>query len=355
MKSKITLGILAAAAALLSAPELIAQTCVGPQPTICTRSCWSARSPNCTLYTMSALTRAIIHHTAAASDWDTTSIDTSKPKMRSIQNYHMDTQGWCDIGYHFVVDKLGNIFEGRSGSMSILRRGIHDACNNNSFGFTLMGYCHSPYNHNPDSNCRGKIYATIAWRMPGGWSPYGSGTYCSKTVGTLDGHRKVTATACPGDVFFNNYIGSSYTSGDARTGVASRRACSSSTSVIVDNSDSGFSVTGTWATGTSSTDKYGTDYRYHSTAAVSEPAQWLASVSGTRNVAAWWAQGSNRSATAAYHVYHSGGTTIVTVNQQANGGKWNSLGNFDMTTGKVLLSVWTATGYIVVADAIKWQ
>jgi hypothetical protein len=127
------------------------------------------------------------------------------------------------------------------------------------------------------------------------------------------------------------------------------------TSVIVDNSNAGFSVTGTWATGSSSTDKYGADYRYHSTAAVSQPAQWLASVSGTKNVAAWWAQGSNRSATAAYHVYHSGGTTVVNVNQQINGGKWNSLGNFSMTTGKVLLSVWTATGYIVVADAIKWQ
>jgi len=127
------------------------------------------------------------------------------------------------------------------------------------------------------------------------------------------------------------------------------------TGVTVDNSNAGFSVTGTWATGSSSTDKYGADYRYHSTAAVSEPAQWLAGVSGTKTVSAWWAQGSNRSATAAYHVYHSGGTTVVNVNQQANGGKWNSLGSFSMTTGKVLLSVWTATGYIVVADAIKWQ
>lgn len=128
------------------------------------------------------------------------------------------------------------------------------------------------------------------------------------------------------------------------------------TSVIVDNSSAGFSVTGTsWASGSSSTDKYGSDYRYHSTAPVSEPAQWLATVSGTKNVAAWWPQGSNRSATASYHVFHSGGTSVVAVNQQANGGKWNSLGSWGMTTGKVQLSCWTATGYIVVADAIRWQ
>ena len=35
--------------------------------------------------------------------------------------------------------------------------------------------------------------------MPSGWSPHGSGTYCGNSVGTLDGHYKVKATACPGD------------------------------------------------------------------------------------------------------------------------------------------------------------
>jgi hypothetical protein len=130
-------------------------------------------------------------------------------------------------------------------------------------------------------------------------------------------------------------------------------------SVIVDNSSAGFSVTGSWAAGSSSTDKYGADYRYHSTAAVSEPAQWTANLGTTKSygVSAWWPQGSNRSTTAAYHVYHSAGTTVVNVNQQANGGKWNLLGNFNLNAGsnKVLLSCWTATGFIVVADAIKWQ
>src|SRR5687768_1260737 len=67
------------------------------------------------------------------------------------------------------------------------------------------------------------------------------------------------------------------------------------TAVTVDNTSAGFSVVGTWATASSSTDKYGADYRYHSTAAVSEPATWTAGVSGTKSVYAWWPQGSNRS------------------------------------------------------------
>jgi uncharacterized protein affecting Mg2+/Co2+ transport len=128
--------------------------------------------------------------------------------------------------------------------------------------------------------------------------------------------------------------------------------------VIVDNADAGFSVTGSWATGSSSTDKYGADYRYHSTVALSEPAQWLATVSGgAHTVYAWWPQGANRHANAAYTVYHSAGSTVVNVNQQVGGGQWNSLGSFSLNSGsnKVLLSCWNSTGYIVVADAIKWQ
>jgi GH25 family lysozyme M1 (1,4-beta-N-acetylmuramidase) len=136
-------------------------------------------------------------------------------------------------------------------------------------------------------------------------------------------------------------------------------AATAGSSVIVDNSNAGFTVTGTaWSTGSSSTDKYGADYRYHSTTPVSEPAQFLANVSaGAHDVAAWWTQGANRSTTASYVVAHSAGTTTVVVNQQINGGKWNSLGNFNFAGGNttVKLSCWTTTGFIVVADGVKWQ
>ncbi|MFN7141550.1 MAG: N-acetylmuramoyl-L-alanine amidase, partial [Limisphaerales bacterium] len=154
---------------------------------------------------MSTLNRAIIHHTAAAGDF-TTDYESGKAKVRGVQNYHMDSNGWCDIGYHFLVNAAGHIYEGRSGSMSSLPRGTHDGNNSNSFGFTLLGYFHSPHNQSPPSVMRARLYDVIAWRMPSAWSPYGSGSYNSTTVGYLDGHRMVKSTACPGDIVYNNYI-----------------------------------------------------------------------------------------------------------------------------------------------------
>ncbi len=458
-----------AVATLGISASLFAQTTPGPQPTICSRSCWGARAAS-GCQTMSALTRVIVHHTAGASQWNSTGLSDSAAMVRSLQNYNLDVNGYCDIEYHWMIDKHGNIFEARYGGLSgALIRGAHDGNNSNSHGASLMGYFHSPYNHVAPTVMLNQLYDLIAWRMPSGWSPYGSGTYNSKTVGFLDGHRKVKATACPGDNIHPNLITENYSGGTMRNAVAQRRTpsvnnasfvskshpssvtagasfsasitmknngskvwydvtnhklgsqspqdntrwglhrvavagtinpnqnhtftfnCTApatpgtyafdwkmvedgvewfgatavgsisvvSGSVIVDNNSSGFAASSSWIAATSSADKYGADYRYRSTQAVSDNAVWTGNLpsSKTYNVYAWWPQGSNRSQTAAYHVVHAGGTTVVTVNQQANGGKWNLLGNWSMSAGnnQVKLSCWTTTGFIVVADAIQWQ
>ena len=212
-------------AALIGAAVFVSGAFAGqaPQPSgICTRSCWAARAPKCGISQMTALTRATIHHTANAGDYNTTSQATSAANVRSVQNYHMDVNGWCDIGYHFLVDKLGYIFEGRSGSMSSLPRGAHDSVNADSFGFNLMGYYHSPYNNDPTGVSRDALYKTIAWRMPSAWSPYGGSTYGGvANVGKLCGHRNATSTACPGDTFYNPYITGNLNGGEARDRVNS--------------------------------------------------------------------------------------------------------------------------------------
>jgi len=130
------------------------------------------------------------------------------------------------------------------------------------------------------------------------------------------------------------------------------------TGTIVDNSSAGFSCSANWATASSSTDKYGADYRYHSTQAVSDQATWTASVSaGSHTVYVWYPEGSNRSTTAAYAISTSAGTSTVTVNQQITGGQWVNQGAFTMNAGAntIKLSCWTGTGFVVVADAVKWQ
>lgn len=129
------------------------------------------------------------------------------------------------------------------------------------------------------------------------------------------------------------------------------------TSIIIDNTNGGFTASANWSTGTSATDKYGTNYRYRSTAAISDMASWkfTPSASGTWVLSAWWSAGTNRSATAPFKL--TDGAT-ATVNQQANGGKWNTLGSKSLTSGvqyTVSLSCWTTSGYIVLADAVKAQ
>lgn len=147
------------------------------------------------------------------------------------------------------------------------------------------------------------------------------------------------------------------------SGLEANWLCTGSTGggggVTVDNSNAGFSVTGTWNTGTSATDKFGADYRFHNTQSVSEPATWTANLGSTKtySVSAWWSQGANRSSTAPYVVYHSSGSTTVSKNQQSNGGSWQLLGSWNMNAGsnQVRLSCWTTTGFVVIADAVKWE
>lgn len=129
--------------------------------------------------------------------------------------------------------------------------------------------------------------------------------------------------------------------------------------IIIDNTSGSFYASGNWATGTSSTDKYGSNYRFRSTAAVSDPARWTPNIpsAGNWKVYAWWPAGTNRSPSAPYIVTSTGGNTTVKVNQQVNGGTWNYLGTFSLGAGTgypTSLSCWTGTGYVVMADAIKW-
>jgi len=74
-------------------------------------------------------------------------------------------------------------------------------------------------------------------------------------------------------------------------------------------------------------------------------------------VAAWWTAAGDRAPSAPFVMFNASGTNLGTVNanQQINGGKWNSLGTFNFTAGwnKVVLSRWTASGNVVVADAVR--
>ncbi|WAR05966.1 PGSC2-like protein, partial [Mya arenaria] len=78
---------------------------------IVTRSQWGAR-PAKTHSTMHVpVNEFFIHHTETPACTDMTACKT---RVRSIQNYHMDSNGWSDIGYSFLVGEDGNVYEGRA-------------------------------------------------------------------------------------------------------------------------------------------------------------------------------------------------------------------------------------------------
>lgn len=124
--------------------------------------------------------------------------------------------------------------------------------------------------------------------------------------------------------------------------------------IIIDNTSAAFSASANWATSTYSSDKYGADYRWRSTTAISDQAVWTITIPTADNyqVYVWWSEGTNRSAVAPFKV--NDGTSIP-MNQQTGGGQWNSLGTFSMAAGTntVKLSCWAPSGYVVVADAVR--
>jgi hypothetical protein len=111
-----------------------------PMPSYITRSGWGcAQGDTSTTWRPSYRDAWIwcIHHTAGstATPSDPASV------MRSIWNYHTFTNGWGDIGYQFVLDHLGNIYQGRAnGNLSALDAiGAHVGGHNTGcVGMSLM-------------------------------------------------------------------------------------------------------------------------------------------------------------------------------------------------------------------------
>ena len=78
----------------------------------------------------------IVHHTAESLAG--TAKKTGVERMRAIYEYHAVSRGWGDIGYNFVIDPEGNIYEGRAGGPYVA--GAHTFCNNvGTIGISLMG------------------------------------------------------------------------------------------------------------------------------------------------------------------------------------------------------------------------
>jgi N-acetyl-anhydromuramyl-L-alanine amidase AmpD len=125
-----------------------------------------------------------------------------------------------------------------------------------------------------------------------------------------------------------------------------------------DSTKASVQASANWAVGANA-GYYGNNYYTAPTAAVSDPFvfSFYMAAAGTRTIDAWWVAASNRSTTAPFVIIDANGNNLgtVSVNQQLNGGQWNTLGTWSFPAGwnKVQLSRWTTSGFYVVADAIQ--
>jgi hypothetical protein len=152
-----------------------------------------------------ALRFAIVHHTAGSNSY---SRAQSPAIVRAIEIYHVLGNGWNDIGYNFLVDKYGRIFEGRYGGIDRNVVGAHaQGFNTGSVGVALMGTYTS---RAPSAAALRSLEALLAWRLDlAHVNPRGSLTYLSGGnprfgprvpvfLRTIAGHRDTGFTTCPG-------------------------------------------------------------------------------------------------------------------------------------------------------------
>jgi tetratricopeptide (TPR) repeat protein len=100
------------------------------------RQSWNARAPRPNIEPMGHVDKITIHHTGGEDFWSGSASDAAA-EIRKIQRYHQNDQGWADIGYHYIVDRSGAIWQGRR----IRYQGAHarGSANNGNIGIVLLG------------------------------------------------------------------------------------------------------------------------------------------------------------------------------------------------------------------------
>lgn len=183
-----------------------------PKPAIITRAQWGAdeslRTYNSGCGTpeyASSLRGGILNHTAGSNDY---APSDSAAIVRAYYAYHVKANGWCDLGYNFLVDKYGQIFEGRFGGVDKPVIGAHAmGFNTGTVGISLIGNYETATPTAAAMEALAKIFAyrfspnrldpkAMTTFVSGGADKYPQGS--TATVPTLLAHRDVNYTACPG-------------------------------------------------------------------------------------------------------------------------------------------------------------
>jgi len=133
----------------------------------------------------------VIHHTASVNN-----LDDPKTAIRNIQYYHAVKRGWGDIGYNYVIDPKGNIYEGRRGGEKV-EGGHAIPVNRTSIGISVMG------NFQTQAVPKEVIESIVKLsRVKAEMYNLDANTqviYKNNAYEVLQGHRDNSPTACPGE------------------------------------------------------------------------------------------------------------------------------------------------------------
>ncbi|WNI16803.1 N-acetylmuramoyl-L-alanine amidase [Actinacidiphila sp. ITFR-21] len=184
------------------------------RPVVIGRAAWHADEkavPRKPLYDDSV--RAVfIHHTDNPNDYDCAA---DVPAMlQAMEDRHIHDLKWDDLGYNFVVDRCGHIYEGRAGGVDRAVRGAHaEGFNAHTVGIAALG-SFGPGQRVPHAMLQA-IAAIAAWKLAPGEDPGGRVRLVSsnsesrfpkgKTVelNVVSGHRDVFETTCPGEALYD--------------------------------------------------------------------------------------------------------------------------------------------------------
>jgi hypothetical protein len=190
------------------------------QPTVISRAGWNADSAYLNWAPQFYPTKKfIVHHTADNISTNGTQEYYAK-LVRSIYYYHAVTQGWGDIAYNFLIDPLGNIYEGRYSDNDNNSLGGEDIYGNGVTGGHASGYNTGTVgiavlgtytNQDISAAARASLEKLLAWEAkkngidPAGSDPYFNPFNARSTIQAwnIAGHRDYSSTDCPGTAFYN--------------------------------------------------------------------------------------------------------------------------------------------------------
>ncbi len=152
---------------------------------------------------------AIVHHTAGRTSYTRAE---AAAIVKGIQLYHVQGNGWNDIGYNFLVDRFGTVYEGRHGGIDRNVVGAHAlGFNTGSVGVAVLGTFGGAA---PPKAAQDALASLLAWRLDlahvdplskltvisGGSEKFAPGA--PVLLRAVAGHRDTGSTACPGDAFY---------------------------------------------------------------------------------------------------------------------------------------------------------